>query len=106
MQPQSRIGDRSQVPADTHGKPCCKHSCIGPAQTGSPDVQVNNRAALRVTDMGIHSHCCGPNIWIATQGSQTVLINNLPAHRQNDEDMHCGGQGQMIEGSEDVFVGG
>jgi hypothetical protein len=56
--------------------------------------------------MGIHSHCCGPNIWIATQGSQTVLINNLQAHRVNDQDMHCGGLGMMMEGSPDVFVGG
>ena len=93
------------MPADTHGKFCCAHDAIGPGIQGSPDVLVNNRAALRVSDPGIHSACCGPQTWIATEGAQTVLINNLPAHRQNDQDQHCGGVGFMIEGSPDVFVG-
>jgi uncharacterized Zn-binding protein involved in type VI secretion len=66
---------------------------------------VNNQPAVRVTDTGIHSQCCGPNTWIAIQGSQSVLINNLQAHRLNDQDQHCGGLGYMIEGSPDVFVG-
>jgi uncharacterized Zn-binding protein involved in type VI secretion len=105
MQPQTRVGDRSLVPADSHGKPCCSHRAIGPATQGSPDVFVNNQPAVRVTDNGIHTHCCGPNIWVATKGSQTVLINNLEAHRLNDQDMHCGGPGYMVEGSPDVFVG-
>ncbi len=105
MAKQSRLGDQSLVPADTHHRPCCAHVCIGPAETGSPDVEVNNRAALRVSDSGIHSHCCGPNTWIATQGSETVFINNLKAHRLGDRDEHCGGPGYMVEGSEDVLVG-
>lgn len=107
MQPQSRLGDNSLVPADTHHKcPGCPHRCIGPAETGSPDVNVNNRPALRVTDSGIHSHCCGPNTWVAVSGSQTVIINNLPAHRLGDYDRHCGGPGYMIQGSPDLLVGG
>lgn len=56
-------------------------------------------------DTGIHAACCGPNIWIATEGSHTVIINNMYAHRLFDDDMHCGGLGFMTEGSEDVFVG-
>lgn len=67
---------------------------------------VNNMPALRVTDTGIHAACCGPNTWVAIEGSTTVFINNLPAHRLNDQDMHCGGLGFMIEGSPDVLVGG
>ncbi|MGO9969812.1 MAG: PAAR domain-containing protein [Bryobacteraceae bacterium] len=106
MAKQSRLGDRSQVPKDSHSRPCCSHNCIGPAETGSPDVEVNGRAALRVTDTGVHSRCCGPNTWIATQGSATVLINNLEAHRLGDRDQHCGGPGNMVEGSDDVLVGG
>jgi uncharacterized Zn-binding protein involved in type VI secretion len=105
MQPQSRFGDKSLVPVDTHGKMCCPHKCEGPAMTGSPNVYVNKRPALRVTDMGVHAACCGPNIWIAMKGSNAVLINKLPAHRMFDLDQHCGGMGFMIEASDNVYVG-
>ena len=106
MQPQSRLGDISLVPADTHFQFGCPHVCTGPAETGSPNVMVNNQPALRVTDMGIHALCCGPNTWIAIQGSTSVFINNLPAHRLGDTDMHCGGPGYMIQGSPNVLTGG
>jgi len=69
-------------------------------------VLVNNRPALRVLDFGLHAACCGVNLWRAILGSTTVLINNLPAHRKGDMDIHCGGVGQLIEGSDDVLVGG
>ncbi|MCW5980952.1 MAG: PAAR domain-containing protein [Bryobacteraceae bacterium] len=106
MKPQSRLGDRSHVPVDTHFNSCCPHDCIGPAVTGSPNVVVNSQPALRVTDTGVHALCCGPNTWVAVEGSQTVLINNLSAHRLDDLDQHCGGPGQMVDGSPDVLVGG
>ena len=107
MQPQSRLGDNYLVPADNHHQcPRCAHVCVGPAETGSPDVSANNRPALRVSDSGRHSHCCGPNTWVATAGSQTVLVNNLQAHRLGDSDRHCGGPGYMIQGSPDILVGG
>jgi uncharacterized Zn-binding protein involved in type VI secretion len=106
MQPQSRLGDFSKVPADSHGRSCCTHECEGPAETGSMNVMVNNQPALRVTDTGIHFTCCGPNTWVAVAGSQTVIINNLRAHRLNDRDQHCGGPGYMIQGSQNVLVGG
>src|SRR5579871_2044170 len=99
MQPQSRLGDNSQVPADAHSCPKCPHTAIGPAMEGSPNVMVNNQPALRVTDTGVHAACCGPNIWIAMEGSGTVQINNLQAHRLYDADMHCGGPGFMVEAS-------
>lgn len=105
MQPQTRVGDKSEVKVDSHGKPCCPHDCKGPGIKGSPDVQVNNRAALRLGDTGVHSTCCGANTWLAIDGSHTVIINGLYAHRRNDPDQHCGGLGKMIEGSDDVFVG-
>ena len=67
---------------------------------------VNNMPAMRVGDKGIHAACCGPNKWAATMGSGTVFINNKAAHRLGDHDKHCGGVGQMIEGSNDVITGG
>lgn len=106
MPPQSRLGDKSFVPADAHGCPACPHPCVGPAIIGSPDVLVNNRPALRVDDTGIHAACCGPNTWTAKMGSGTVFINNKAAHRLGDQDQHCGGMGQMIEGSPNVITGG
>jgi outer membrane protein OmpA-like peptidoglycan-associated protein len=66
---------------------------------------VNRRPALRVDDPGIHAACCGANTWTATQGSQTVFINGKAAHRLGDQNRHCGGVGQLIEGSPNVMVG-
>jgi uncharacterized Zn-binding protein involved in type VI secretion len=106
MPPQGRLGDKSQAPADMHGCLACPHPVIGPAIQGSPDVMVNGQPALRVGDQGIHAACCGPNMWTAAKGSATVMINNMPAHRMGDTDQHCGGVGQLIEGSPDVIVGG
>ncbi len=106
MPPQSRLGDKSQVPADAHGCPACPHPAVGPAIVGSPNVNVNSRPALRVGDTGVHAACCGPNTWEAKVGSGTVFINNKAAHRNGDMDKHCGGVGKMIEGSGDVFTGG
>jgi uncharacterized Zn-binding protein involved in type VI secretion len=103
---QSRLGDKSNVFVDAHGCPACPHPGVGPAIVGSPDVFVNGRPALRVGDKGIHAACCGPNTWTAISGSFTVLINHKPAHRMGDQDQHCGGLGQMIEGSNDVITGG
>jgi hypothetical protein len=34
-----------------------------------------------------------------------VLINDLPAFRVGDTAAHCGGTGELVEGSEDVEVG-
>ena len=62
--------------------------------------------AIRVDDTGIHMACCGPNTWTAKAGSGTVFINSKAAHRMGDQDQHCGGSGQMIEGSTNVIVGG
>lgn len=106
MPAQSRVGDASQIAADSHGCPACPHSCVGPAVSGSPDVNVNGIAAVRFQDAGVHSGCCGSNTWVAVNGSDAVFINGRPAHRVGDDDDHCGGAGQMIAGSPDVFVGG
>lgn len=93
------------MPLDAHGCPACPHPAIGPAIQGSPDVNVNRRPALRVDDPGIHAACCGTNTWTATKGSLTVFINGKGAHRMGDQNRHCGGIGQLVEGSPNVIVG-
>ena len=95
----------SEVPADSHGCITCAHSCKGKAIKGSPNVYVNSKNALRVTDTGVHAACCGPNNWTASKGSATVFANGLASHRLNDQDTHCGGVGKMIEASDNVVVG-
>ncbi len=102
-----RLGDLSQTQADAHGCPGCPHPATGPAITGSPDVLVNGRPALRGQgeDVGVHAACCGPNMWKTVMGSPTVLINGKPAHRLNDLDAHCGGVGKLTTASTDVIAG-
>ena len=100
-----RLGDKSHNPADVHGCPACAHPVTGPAISGSPDVIINNKPALRVGDKGIHAACCGSNSWEATAGSGSVKINNQAVHRMGDGTQHCGGAGNLTEGSTDVLVG-
>lgn len=106
MPAQGRLGDKANAPLCAHGCPACPHPVTGPAIVGSPNVEVNGRPALRVDDKGIHAACCGPNQWRALQGSETVFINGKAAFRVTDPSQHCGGRGQLIEGSPNVFVGG
>ena len=106
MPGQGRLGDKAQCPSDSHGCPGCAHSTTGPAIGGSPDVNVNGTPALRVDDPGVHSACCGSNMWKAKSGSGTVFINGKAAHRENDQTQHCGGSGQLVKGSDNVIVGG
>ena len=106
MPKQARLGDIAKIPADAHGCPKCPHQCQGPAIAGSPDIMVNNKPAIRVGDNGIHAVCCGPNTWVAAKGSSKVMMNSKPAHRYSDMTTHCGGVGQMNQGSDDVITGG
>ncbi len=106
MPPAARLGDKSLAPMDAHGCPACPHpSVIGPCIQGSPDVHANGLPLVRIGDKGIHAICCGSNMFEAVKGSSTVLINGKGAHRMGDDDKHCGGPGQMIEGSPNVFIG-
>lgn len=103
VRPATRVGDRANCPNDSHGNSDCDHNATGPAVSGSPNVRINGRPALRIGDHGIHSKCCGPNTWENIEGSGRVFINNIPAVRLHDATRHCGGIGKMIEGSSDVF---
>ncbi len=106
MPGQGRLGDQANAHADAHGCPGCPHPTMGPAVSGSPDVFVNGRPAVRVDDVGIHAACCAANLWHAQEGSASVFINGKPAHRIGDATQHCGGRGQLTQGSDDVIVGG
>lgn len=101
---QGRVGDKGNVQACAHGCPACPHPAIGPAIIGSPDVLTNGLPSLRVDDFGMHAVCCNTNFWTATKGAQTVFINGKAAHRMNDAQKHCGGQGKLVEGSPNVMV--
>jgi putative chitinase len=101
----ARLGDKSKCDADVHGKNCCPHSVKGPATGGSPNVFINGKAALRKGDKGKHSTCCGKNEWTAKKGSPVVFINGISAIRIGDGAAHCGGMGNLIEGSTNVFIG-
>lgn len=105
MPPAGRLGDKAQVPADGHGCPGCPHPAIGPAISGSGNVNINGRPALRVTDKGMHAACCGSNTWEAVKGAPGVFINGKAAHRLGDANQHCGGQGKLVEGSSNVNIG-
>lgn len=106
MPEASRLQDQSQCPNDSHGSECCPHAVQGPAINASENVLINGRGALRINDAGVHTACCGPNTWVAAAGSHTVLINGRGSVRKNDRTQHCGGVGQMIEGSSNVLIGG
>jgi uncharacterized Zn-binding protein involved in type VI secretion len=106
MPPAARVGDKAKIPNCDHGGVCCHHPAQGPATKGSDNVNINGKPAVRVTDTGIHSSCCGSNTWTAIKGSGTVFINGLKAHRKTDTTQHCGGIGQCVEGSGDVSFGG
>lgn len=100
-----RVGDRAHCPCDAHHCSSCAHSVAGPAISGSPNVLVNGRHMLRVDDRGTHAQCCGPNVWVATKGAMRVLVNGKLAHRLGDRTIHCGGKGQLVQGSPDVLIG-
>lgn len=106
MPPQARLTDLGLVPADAHGCPACPHTCVGPVMSASTDTIVNGLYAARITDMGVHAACCGPNIFMIAMGSSTVYINDLNAARLTDITAHCGGVGALITGSGNVVTGG
>lgn len=105
MKYAGRLGDDAYVGTDDHACPACPHAAIGPATSGSLNVLINNRPALRVGDRGIHAACCGEGTWSADSGAPAVLINGRSMHRQGDLTTHCGGGGTLVEGSSNVIIG-
>lgn len=103
----ARVGDQARCPSCSHGCPGCGHEGIGEAKVGSPDAFINNKPIVRVGDAGVHSSatCCGANEWEALKGSPSVFINGKPVMRVGDKTKHCGGDGEIIEGSPNVTIG-
>jgi uncharacterized Zn-binding protein involved in type VI secretion len=83
--PQGRLKDPAQGGDAGGGK--------SPAITGSDNVLVNSRPALRVEDKG--------ETWKATKGAAHVLVNGKQAFRVDDPTVG----GKLVEGSPDVLVG-
>lgn len=95
------------LPAAIDGALCTGHGCwpSRPNTTKSPDVFINSKGALRVSDM-YAVHCCsdlGCHPGSIAAGSSTVFINGKQAARKTDA-VSCG---SSILGpcSPDVFIG-
>lgn len=73
-----------------------------PALRGSPDVEVNDRPALRVGD-GFGKHGRAPHEGKVRGGSATVTFNDQPVARSGDP-IDCGSS--VGNASDDVLVGG
>jgi hypothetical protein len=101
-----RLGDKSKAEIDVHGCPACPHPNVqGPSIVASANVFINGAPGLRISDMGIHTACCGPNMWKITGASGQVFLNGAQLVRQGDPTLHCGGPGKMIECSGNVSDG-
>jgi uncharacterized Zn-binding protein involved in type VI secretion len=81
-------------------------SANGTSATGSVNVLINNRPALRVNDSGVHhtGECCCPE-WHVTGGASRVQVNTFLMARVGDSTEHCSGSGQVTTGSSNVLVG-
>ena len=81
------------------------HGCFPPtpAISGSPNVLINGRPALRVDDPLLLHACpnCPPHPRKMAKGTASVLINGKPACGTGD-DVNCGGV--LITGSSDVLI--
>ena len=108
MSEAARLGDKAHAIGDSHGSPiCCPHIVTGPVIQGALSVLINGKPAIRFYDNGIHASCCGPNTFMVSTGSSSVIIEGYGAARKGDETHHCGNaRGTIIEGSGDVLIGG
>ncbi|WP_282094316.1 PAAR domain-containing protein [Epibacterium ulvae] len=89
------------------GDICTGHGLFPPRPcvAGSPNVEIENQAALRQGD-GWAAHCDPiPVCHAGTQagGSSSVFINGKPAARVGDA-VSCGGS--VASGASSVFIGG
>lgn len=92
MQKAARRGDKCTGHGDARSRP---------AQRGSSDTWVNDKASLRVDDPFL-KHGPDAHHGKVSEGSSTVTINDRPAARVGDA-LDCGGTIQ--DGSNDVSIG-
>lgn len=91
-----RLGDASRV----------KSRDVGRAATGSANVLINHRPALRVGDRGVQRASGGTSEWEAIAGAPRVLINGSRPVRLGDvvrDDDH--NEGELVQGSPNVLIG-
>ena len=101
-----RLGDKSKAQIDVHGCPACPHPDVqGPSVAASSNVFINGAPGLRISDLGIHTACCGTNMWMITGASGQVFLNGAQLVRKGDPTLHCGGPGEMIDASGNVHDG-
>lgn len=96
MPATTRVGDNNT------GHDLCPPVALA---SGSSNVFINGRAAVRVGD-SYSSHSCDvhlPHVGAISSGSSSVFINGLAAGRIGDS-VSCGGS--VAQGSSDVFIGG
>lgn len=105
--PAARVQDNAQSQPHVHNPQAGARLAVGSILTGSPDVLINGRPAVRVQDSGTAAGCGGPGDFTIIKGSATVLINGHPAARMGDRTLHCGmAPGTIIQGSPTVLIGG
>jgi uncharacterized Zn-binding protein involved in type VI secretion len=92
MNKAGRRGDLCSGHADAKARPALK---------GSPDILVNDRAALRVGDT-YAKHGPSAHAGAVKTGSPTVWFNDVQAARVDDP-IDCGSK--VAEGSPDVEIG-
>ena len=85
---------------------CTGHGCFSPrnADVGSPNVNANTFAVVRVGDHFV-THCCGPvcHDSACAAGSPNVHANGIPKMRIGDA-VACGGAAST--GSSNYFING
>ncbi len=96
--PAARVTDMHTCPMVTPGTPPVPHMGGPILPTCSPNVFTGGIPQARVTDKCL---CVGPTDMIV-KGSNTVLVNNLPAARMNDMTTHGG---MIITGLPTVLIG-
>lgn len=96
--PAARVTDMHTCPMVTPGLPPVPHVGGPILPTCSPNVFTGGLPQARVTDKCL---CVGPMDMIV-KGSNTVLVNGLPAARVNDTTVHGG---IIIMGLPTVLIG-
>ena len=87
---------------------CNTDGAIGIAIGPPRGIFVNGQHPLCLGDGGVYATCCGrPQVmWVASEGSATVLIDGQPAAPRGCRTTHQAGTGSLVHGSPDVLVGG
>jgi uncharacterized Zn-binding protein involved in type VI secretion len=110
----ARVGDTIKGHVGHHANhmiapltPCNGHDVVGVETTGVPNVRINGRPAIVVTDGGTTNCACDGQGFTNVQGSSRVRITGRSAVRIGDRvDIHGQGTGTVVTGSANVRIGG